>query len=165
MAATLNSNIVKGSDLMIFVKDSSNAAGKVIGFATSCELSMSADATETSNKDSGNGWATSAVTKRSWTMSSENMYAETVYTGEKTFANLFDAYANGTELTLVWSPTQNVGAATRTPEVSDTSAGWVSTGTTYSGVGIVTSLSATASNDDNATFSVEFTGVGPISKS
>ena len=158
MAETLNSHIIKGSDLMIFV------GGKVIGFATSCELSMSADATETSNKDSGNGWATSSITKRSWTMSSDNMYAETVYTGEKTFADLFDAYSNGTELSLVWAPTQNVGAAVRKPEVQDAS-GWTQNGTTYSGNAIVTSLSATASNDDNATFSVEFTGIGPITKS
>lgn len=152
----LNDKIIKGSDLMIFVE------GNPIAFATSCEISMSAETSETSNKDSGNGWTSAAVTKRSWTASSDNMYAESAYTGEHTFASLFQLYANGTPVQLVWSPNQNAAKTTgRIAEVED-AAGWSKTGTPYSGRAIITSLSATASNDDNATFSVEFTGVSPI---
>lgn len=154
--SNLNERIIKGSDLMIFVD------GKVIGFATSCEIQMSAETSETSNKDSGNGWSSAAITKRSWTASSDNLYAESAYTGEHTFASLFNYYSNGTPVTLMWSPNQNSAKTTgRVAEVED-AGGWVATGTPFSGKAIITSLSATASNDDNASFSVEFTGISPI---
>ena len=152
----LNDKIIKGSDLMIFIN------GQPIGFATSCEVSLSAETSDTSNKDSGNGWSSATVTKRSWTASSDNLYAESVYSGEHTFNTLFTFYSNGTPVTLVWSPNQNAAKTTgRIPEV-ETATGWVRVGTAYQGQAIITSLSATASNDDNATFTVEFTGVSPI---
>lgn len=152
----LNDKIIKGSDLMIFLN------GQPIGFAQSCEISMSAETSDTSNKDSGNGWSSASVTKRSWTASSDNLYAESVYSGEHTFNTLFTFYSNGTPVTLVWSPNQNAAKTTgRIPEV-ETASGWVRVGTAYQGQAIITSLSASAANDDNATFSVEFTGVSPI---
>lgn len=54
---------IKGSDLMLFV------AGKSVAYATSHTLSVSADTTDTSNKDEGGGgWASSDINKLSVSM-------------------------------------------------------------------------------------------------
>ena len=52
---------------------------------------------------------------------------------------------------------------TKTDEV--TKGGWIpSTTGTYTGKVIITSLEASAPNEDNATFSATFTGVGALKK-
>ena len=135
-----NSNVIMGSDLMVFI------GTKTIGFATSCSLELSGDATDISNKDFGNGWSSSKITNRSWTVSED----------------LFDAYVNGTELTIKWQPTTNYNAAERVNDKPQ--AGWTGAGVSYSGKATVTSLSASADNGSAGTFSVTFTGIGAITK-
>jgi len=63
-------NVINGSDLMLFIN------GKSLAFATSHKLSISADTTETSSKDSSGSWTTKKVKKLSWTASTENLYSE-----------------------------------------------------------------------------------------
>ena len=153
-----NSNVIMGSDLMVFI------GNKTIGFATSCSLELSGDATDISNKDFGNGWSSSKITNRSWTVSSENMYAEKadMDNTSESFEDLFDAYVNGTELTIKWQPTTNYNAAERVNDKP--AAGWTGSGVSYSGKATVTSLSASADNGSAGTFSVTFTGMGAITK-
>lgn len=153
-----NSNVIMGSDLMAFI------GTKTIGFATSCSLELSGDATDIANKDFGNGWAASKITNRSWTVSSDAMYAEKgdMDNTSESFEDLFDAYVNGTELTIKWQPTTNYNAAERVNDKPST--GWTGKGASYTGKVIVTSLSANADNGSAATFSVTFTGIGAITK-
>ena len=69
--ANINDQIINGGDLMLFID------GKSIAFATNHTLSISAETAETSSKDTGGMWVAKAIRKISWTMSTENLYAET----------------------------------------------------------------------------------------
>ena len=150
-----NGNVIKGSDLQVWVD------GNPIAFSTSCDLSLSGDTTSIANKDFGNGWQSNVITSRSWEISCEAMYADAGYTGHATNATLFNAYKNGTEVTLVWGCTQNAGSANRVADV-DKAGGWTQSGFMLTGKAIVTSLSFSGPNEDSGTMSVTFTGNGEI---
>ncbi len=150
-------SVIKGSDMMLFV------GGKSIGFATSHSLSISADTKETSSKDSGGKWQTSEVGVLSWTASSENLCADTaegvsyddlfgMMIARKPITGVFALEGNSTNLaegkldavkTSGWTPKANNG---------------------YTGQMIITSLEKNAPNGENATFTVQFTGVGALTK-
>lgn len=152
------SNVINGSDMCLWL------GGKPIAYASSCSLSLSADATDISNKDEGNGWKSSVISSRSWECTTSNMYAETpAMEGEVTFATLFDAYKNGTELELTFGVTQNAAATERKANITDYTEGWKPSGSfALHGKCIVTSLSATGDNGSNGTFECTLTGVGEI---
>lgn len=147
-------NILKGSDVMLFMEN------KAIAYATSASISISSDTSEISCKDFSNGWASSMITKRSWTCSSENLFGTTVLGGHKSFIDLFNAYKNGTEVAISLIVTPNGYADERVAEVPE--GGWTASKTLLSGSCIITSLSLNADNSDNASFSVEFTGVSEL---
>lgn len=166
MSTNLNKNIIQGSDVMVWLlPDGTESAGKgsVIGFSTNLSLNLSANTTEVSNKDFGNGWTSSIVTGRSWTASCDAMYASSVYGTEYTYDSLFECYVNGTPIKLTFGVSQNAGATERTPNVDDAT-GWVESGASYAGLAVITSLELTGNNGDAATYSVEFTGAGAIAK-
>jgi predicted secreted protein len=166
--ANLAKQIIKGSDLQVFLAqpvDGGNATFKTIGFATNCQLQLSSDSSDVSTKDFGSGWNSSVITKRSFTISCENLYATgTASNNSLTFDDLFSAYINGTELTVKVGCTVNAGADERHPDIP--TAGWTVNATmpSYTGKVIVSSLSISGNSSDNASCSVEFTGVGALSK-
>ena len=176
MAATSNKSIIKGSDLMLFMANTANATvanTAALGYASSCSITLSAEATSVANKDFGNGWDSNIVGNRSWTASSENLYAEDVATGAVTFKTLLEAYLAGKIVTLVWAPTENVNPANenaRKNNVTDATNGkWAP----YAGSGaaktlilkgdaIITNITANANNGESANYTVEFAGAGAI---
>ena len=139
-------NVIKGRDLMLFIN------GKSIAFATSHSLSISMDTTETTSKDSGGKWVTSNAGKISWEVKTENLFSND---GEGvTFENLFDLMTAQTPIDAVFALEKNSAKG-----------GWVpSTTGTFSGKVILTSLEASAPNEDNATFSASFVGTGELKK-
>lgn len=147
------SKIIKGRDLMLFV------GGKSIAFATSHTLSISVDTTETTSKDSGGKWVSSEANKISWEMGTENLFSND---GEGvTFDDLFDLLIKEQPITAVFTLEKDYANKADAVPVG----GWVaSTGGTYSGNVIITSLEASAPNEDNATFSATFTGTGALTK-
>lgn len=149
---------IQGSDVLVFM------GGKALAYATNSSISLSADSTDVSHKDYGSGWNNSVITSRSWEMTTDALYAEDVLSGAGgTFETLFDAYINGTEVEVVFGATTNAGATTRNPNVP--AEGWTfSSHTSYKGKARVTSLSVSAGVGDNATYSVTFTGLGPVEK-
>jgi len=62
-------HIINGSDLMLFVD------GKSVAYATSHSLDITNETADTSNKDTGGRWTSAKVTRTSWTVSTENLYA------------------------------------------------------------------------------------------
>ena len=138
-------NVIKGRDLMLFIN------GKSIAFATSHSLSISMDTTETTSKDSGGKWVTSNAGKISWEVKTENLFSNN---GEGvTFEDLFDMMTFALEK----------NSATKAAEVAK--GGWLPSSTgTFSGKVILTSLEASAPNEDNATFSASFVGTGELKK-
>lgn len=145
------SNVIKGADLMLFV------GGKSIAFATSHTLEISAETIETTSKDSGGKWAMNQANKLSWSASSENLYA--LEGAGNDFDTLFAAMVARTPVTLVMD--LESGYATKADAVPET--GWTPLAATgWTGSAIITSLSLNAANEDNATFSVSFTGTGAL---
>lgn len=150
-------SVIKGSDLMLFV------GGKSIGFATSHTLSISADTKETSSKDSGGKWQTSEVGVLSWTASSENLCADkaegvgydelfAMMIARKPVTGVFALEGNSTD--LAENKLDAVKTGGWTPKAKDG----------YTGQMLITSLEKNAPNGENATFTVQFTGVGTLTK-
>lgn len=152
------SKIIEGGDLMLFVN------GHSIAFATSHSLSISTETSETTNKDIRGGWAASKVKKFSWTCNTENLYANAG--SGTTFADLFDLMVAKTEITAIF------GLKSQAANDDVPTTGWTPASTTadsvfptfYRGQVIITSLEVNAPDDDNATFTCEFTGCGALTK-
>lgn len=151
--------ITKGKKLMIWVKDSSGDYTS-IGFCTNHTLSTSASTISVSHKDladagSNGKWDDQDIDTLSWTITSENFYAETA--DGKTFKDLFAYYSAGTVLDIKFGT-----AVTSTTGVP--TGGWVApaSGTVLSGKAIITSLDLNAPVDDNASCSVTFQGKGAL---
>ena len=151
--------IIRGKKLMVFVK-SGEGTYKSIGFSTNHTLSTSASTISVSHKDLedvGNGrWDNSDIDTLSWTITSESFYANEAE--GITFADLWGYYAAGTVLDLKFGV-----AADNTSGVPV--GGWAvpSSGTILSGKAIISSVDLNAPVDDNASFSITFTGKGPLS--
>ena len=142
---------IKGQELMLFL------AGKSIAFATSHTLEISAETSDTSNKDEGGGdWASSEVSKLSWTASSENLF--TTDGNGASYDTLFDYMVKKTPIDAVFGLKSE--ATTDVP-----SEGWTAATTgVYTGKVVITSLSLNAANGEYATYSAQFTGVGELKK-
>lgn len=150
--------ITKGKKLMIWVKGATGDYTS-IGYCTNHTLSTSASTISVSHKDladAGSGkWDDQDVDTFSWTITSENFYAETAE--GKTFAELFAYYTGATVLDIKFGTAAN--STTGVP-----TGGWAvpSTGTVLTGKAIITSLDLNAPTDDNASVSIQFTGKGAL---
>ncbi|MCC8198548.1 MAG: phage tail protein [Tannerellaceae bacterium] len=143
-------NIINGSDLMLFVD------GKSVAYATSHSLDITNETADTSNKDTGGRWTSAKVTRTSWTVSTENLYA---LQGEgQTFNDLFELLQKEVKIVFCLESGYKSKPVTGVP-----SGGWSQVSSPkYSGDAIITSLSISAPDADNATFTAEFTGIGPL---
>ena len=151
-----NSNIIKGSHLMVFLD------GNPIAFATSHSLSKTLNTQDISTKDHGDYNAILPQTI-SWEITTENLYslsgyaalntafntrqAVTVAFGESTYAQ------DGTQASIVLPESAEQGAKTTN---------WALSGDYEEGQAYITSLQVTAGSGDNATFSATFTGTGDL---
>lgn len=148
--------IIKGKKLMCFVETSTNTY-KSLGYATNHTLSTTANTVDVAHKDladaSGGRWEDQDVDTLAWSVSSENFYANDAEGAS--FEDLFSIYAAGTEVTLKWGV-----AADSSTGVPD--GGWVAPSTGLTGKAIITSLDVNAPVSDKATYSVTFTGKGPL---
>ena len=162
-----NSNtIVKGQELMLFMD------GKSIAFATSHSLTVTGNTTDISSKDHG-FFAASSLTSITWEISSENLYTDGAYD------KLFNAMVNEREpVEVVFGHYSDVkslalNGCANIEEIyaingiadSDNESWTAPTGATsvyYTGKAYITSLTANASNGDNATYSVTLSGVGKL---
>ena len=152
-------NIQKGDDLMVFIQTGTGqqATTKSIAYATAHTLTLTSETASINSKDHGI-WTGNEVNKRSWEITSENLYTDEDY------SVLFDAWRDGTKLTLVWGKK----AEDERVVVADGDAEYYTpkeTGAMYwSGNAYNTSLTANANTGEKATFSVTFTGTGAFTK-
>lgn len=140
----------KGGDMMVFV------GGKSIACATSHTRTVTMETKETSSKDSGGKWGTSEAGILGWSARSENISS----TGEAglTYDDLLEKMINREPVTLVMGPkNETADAVPETGWTPKTGQGW--TGTAY-----ITNVEENQPNGDNATFTVDFTGTGPLEK-
>lgn len=141
---------VRGGDMMLFFN------GKSIAYATSHTLTISGDTQDTSNKDEGGGdWGSNEVSKLSWSATSENMYS---LDGQgSNFDDLYDLMVKKEPVTATFS--KKTETATDVPD-----GGWTASKPDYEGKAVITSLELNAPNGEYATYSVQFTGVGALTK-
>lgn len=141
---------IKGGDLMLFV------SGHSIAYATNHTLEINGETTDTSNKDEGGGdWASSEVSILSWNATSENLYS--VDGKGDNFEDLFDLMIAKTPIAAVFSKKSE----TSTDVPTD---GWTPSAPKYTGNVVITNLSLNAPNGEYATYTVQFQGVGALTK-
>lgn len=134
-------------------------AGKSLAFGKSHTLSVGIESQEISSKDSG-VFTSKKATKVNWSISAEHMYTEGAYD------KLFDAMLTLEPITVYFGKKKSE-TADKTVADGDLDAWKPNTptqSTLRTGQVIITKLDLQAQSGDNATFSVEFEGVGKISK-
>lgn len=143
--------IIKGQDLMVF------KGGSSLAYATSCSLTLGTSMTSISSKDHGK-WDAEKPTKFNWSMSSDNLYTE------EDFHTLFTAWKSGTPVTLVWDIAASDVPAPNTDGLVVPSGGWKAKGSGkgLTGQAYISNISVNAPDGDNATYSVDFSGIGEL---
>lgn len=154
---------IKGSYLMAFVKVDNDF--KAIAMANSHSLKVSADTKETTSKDSGGKFQTSEYGIASWEATSENAYTVSSSSSTNpglTYDDLLDMMLNQETVTLVLGMASQHQGTTSVDEVPST--GWTPGTGCRTGEALITSLDLNMPNDDKASFTVTFTGTGPLAK-
>lgn len=143
---------ISGTDLMLFYN------GKSIGGATSHDLDISIETTETTSKDTGGKWTTKAGRKISWTVNTSNLFA--FEASGVAFDTLFTNAIDFVEADIVFTTKADIDATTAP------ATGWTpsTTETQYTGKVIITKLTVNAPNGDNATYTASFEGTGALSR-
>lgn len=137
-------DIILGTDLMLF------KGNKALAVATSCQFTINANTLETSSKDSGK-WVSKKAAKLEWSAQSDNLYTVTDY------AELVTAMIARTPVTLQFSTCSNANSETGVPQN-----GWTAASNGYTGSAIITSITANAPDNENATYTVNFEGTGAL---
>ena len=156
-----NSQLVKGDELWLFLGTAENQEVPTC-FATQHSLSRSLSTTNVSSKDHGN---TSFVIpgEGSWTCSTEALMSMTTTdSNAKAFVDIMDAYDTGSLVYVKFGKLQNYTAAGIVDV--DGASEWQLATPYWAGKGYITSLQASGGHGDSATFSIEITGIGPLTK-
>jgi len=144
----MSKQIIKGDELQLFLQD---GAPK---FATSHTLTLSGSTLETDTKDHG-FWGASEVGKLTWELTAECLYTDGDYD------SMFDMMIAHTPITLTFAKVKNY-SVNGLSSVGGDVASWVPDVIQRRGNAYVTSLTANANTGENATYSITFTGAGPL---
>ena len=144
MAALSNSQMIKGSTLMIFIDN------KSVGFATSHQFSAQTSTSQVQTKDHGN-YPAVIPQQTTWTITAENIYSEA---GESTYMT---AMKNQTIVHVVFAKSNWTAAGIVGTGSTDT---WTASTVIAEGDAYITDFSVNAPVGDYATLSVTFTGIG-----
>jgi predicted secreted protein len=141
--------VVKGKDLMLFKQ--SGATLKAWGAATSHTLNVTAEMQEISNKDTGK-WGSSQPGAYNWTVGTDCMLVQT------DFDDIMKAMISGDTLHVVFVVASNANAD------GVPAGGWTPAAGGWEGDVLINSVDANAPYDGPATYTVSFTGVGPLTQ-
>lgn len=173
----MSRNVIKGGDMMLFLKEA-NGTVKSIAFATSHTLTVSTDTQQTSTKDDGGKFQSSDYGIISWSLSSENLAS---YDGAGyNYQDLIDLMLSQTKVTATFTIEGSSGSSypysSKLDSVDDATGDVWSPGITgnigsttgkslgYTGTVLITSVEVNAPNGENATFTVQLQGDGPLTK-
>ena len=145
---------------MLFLSDNGTTGFKSIAQATNHTLTISADTVDVSTKDIYSGkWQTSELNTLNWSASSENLVCDDPQGAS--YEDLVEYMIAGTKIWGVFG----MKSGDQTGETNVSSGGWTPlTSDGLKGQMIITNLVKNAPNGDNASFTVDFTGVGPLTK-
>ena len=152
-------NVIKGKKLMVFIKK--DTTYKSIALSTNHTLTLSAStsdlAVKSKDQAKGKSWTDSEINEMSWSVSSESL----VGTGEgQGWGDIMDLYLAGEKVELVFDGVASDGA----PVGGFSPAASGDDFQVLKGQALITSLTLNSPLEDNATYSVEFTGTGPLEK-
>ena len=152
-------NVIKGKKLMVFIKKDNEY--KSIALSTNHTLTLSAStsdlAVRSKDQAKGKSWTDSEINEMSWTVSSESLVGTNEGQG---WEDIMDLYLAGEKVELVFDGVTSDGA----PVGGFTPAGSGDDFQGLKGQALITSLTLYAAPADNAIYTVEFTGVGPLEK-
>ena len=141
-------SVFNGTSLVVLI------GTEVIGFATSCSLSLAIDAPDASTKQSL-GWADEIGGQRSWSLTTDGL--ATVVPGTVatyvTTAELNALAIARTAVTVKFTTVDNSTVGGVTPVTGDT---------IYSGSAFIESVDMTADMESPVTYSVSFKGTGVL---
>lgn len=139
--------VIKGQNLRLKI------AGKFVGFATSCTVHVSASLEDSSTKDSSDGiFQEQQLTGLAWDISTDALYSvDTDATGMNAEGAL-DAILARQKVDIEFTGT--VGTNNRQ-----------ATGHKYTGQAWINDISINAANRQNASYSLQAQGTGPLTKS
>lgn len=166
MAWSVNTDLIKGNDLNLYLVDLEGSAmtsgkvstAKVVAYAQSCSLEINADTLDVTSKLSCR-WNASLPGNGSYTVSSDALYclqSSAEANSAVTVDDLFEAMVDG----------ENIGwvIAKDSSTECGTIGGPDTTGVCYWGEAAITSLSITGGNNEIATSSISLTGSGAPNK-
>ena len=139
--------VIKGQNLRITI------GGKFVAFATSCTVHTSLNLEESSTKDSTNNFTEQTPTGISWDMSCDALFSVDADTTGQNGVNALDMVLAQQKVQVQFEQTQ--GEKNRVP---------VAGGVVYSGYAWVNDCSVTAANRQNASYTIQLTGDGPLTK-
>jgi predicted secreted protein len=141
-------SVFNGTSLVVLI------GTEVIGFATSCSLSLAIDAPDASTKQSL-GWADEIGGQRSWSVTTDGL--ATVVPGTVatyvTTAELNALAIARTSVLVKFTTVDNSTVGGVTPVTGDV---------IYSGQAFIESVDMTADMENPVTYSVSFKGTGPL---
>lgn len=145
-----NTDIIKGSKLMVFLNDAP------IAFATSHSLSITVNTTEVSTKDHGD-FPSVIGNNITWEITTENLYSDNAESA------LWAAMKTMQPVTVKFAASNYKNETSQKGIVGvDSATEWTVEKAIASGKALITSLSVNAPSGDNATLSATFTGVGEL---
>ena len=148
----MSNTIIKGDELMLF-----DAKGNALAFATAHTLTITGNTVDIATKDHGY-WGASEVGNITWELTSENLYTIADYD------KLFDIMIAKEPVTVAFAMVSNYDP-NGLEDVGGSVEAWEPDSTNYrSGYAVITSLTVNANTGENATYSVTFTGSGPLTK-
>lgn len=144
--------VLKGQNLRLKISDGVNS-NKFVAFATACTLHLSANMEESSTKDSTNNFQEQEVTGVSWDVSTDALYSidnsdATGHNGEKFIHLMINQTKVGVEFVAT--------------EPGSTKNRGFQAGTVFYGDAYITDVSVNGTNRQNASYTVQFTGVGEL---
>ena len=171
----MSRHVIKGGDLMLFLKEA-NGTVKSIAFATSHTLTVSVDTQQTSTKDDGGKFQASDYGIISWSATSENLCS---YDGAGyNYQDLINLMLSQTKVTATYSVEGDSGSAypyadkknsvdettgdAWTPANAGTIGSTSNKSLGYTGTVLITNVEVNAPNGENATFTVQLQGDGPL---
>lgn len=144
----MSTQIIKGDELQLFLN---NGAPK---YATSHVLTITGSQLDIASKDHG-FWGASEVGKLTWELTAECLYTDGDYD------SMFQMMIAHTPITLSFAKVKNYSVNGLSSVGGDVAA-WVPDVVQRRGNAYVTSLTANANTGENATYSITFTGAGPL---
>ena len=139
--------VIKGQNLRLKI------AGKFVGFATSCTVHVSASLEDSSTKDSSDGiFQEQQLTGLAWDISTDALYSVDTDTTGINAEGALDAILARQKVDIEFTGT--VGTNNRQ-----------ATGHKYTGQAWINDISINAANRQNASYSLQAQGTGPLIKS